>query len=48
MGHIDFAESIRITQKCHICTTDWSKNYTIWDILTFAFWQCTHNTLNYL
>ena len=23
MGHIDFAESISITQKCHnICTTD--------------------------
>ena len=29
MGHIDFSESISITQKGHICTTDLEQTYTI-------------------
>ena len=33
MGHIDFAESISITQKCHICTTDLEQNYTVFGYL---------------
>ena len=33
MGHIDFAESISITQKCHICITDLEQNYTVFGYL---------------